>query len=842
MPQKANETQDTSLLLFGDLKKHAPGLIVQGAEQNEAEVALVSRLIFVQFLQENGYLGTKRENYLQNAAQMVLAKGQSLYEDFVKILFDQILSVPLDCRTPTLSEHPLFQGLPYLDKAVFALPFAATTTVDSERLHQLIYSVFPKYNWHLFTADKTPDGNHLPNIEPWVLGYLYERGINRKDTGTYFTPDDLCYNIARHAIENWLLNKYTREFKTTDLLLQAFSYTDKATRRSYANRHPDVLVWIEHSLKTVRIIDPAVGAGAFLVAAANVLMDFFQFTSLLHTNGSSKASIIRRIFERNIYGIDVASQALDLAKLRLWLLEQSLLSTSTLNHVLAPMNNLTVGDALVPLSTSSSSCQLSIFDDSSADLKQADVRSFLSRFDGFDISLGNPPFVPLSQQNNIRGKREFIEHWNAANPTYPLKPTSDLSTFFILRGIEILNPEGTLSYITSRNFFDTKYGKSIRRHLTNEVDLRHVFTLHTHPFTQSGMKAKANTVILTLNRGKPAGDSLLFNHLADWQQPLSTTEGRPVKRRELALSDNWTETLFFQTQIRKELISLCTTTLSQYTRAKMGVKTGWNAFFLLREDREPFLNFFANVSPKHLVPAVKNSRGLRGFIIPRRTPFRLLNLYSRVNESEPIFKYIQEYGNRAELLANRISIKGHYPEWYTLSLPNPPAIAVQCIVDTTIGVFWNKFRIYAIDQFQVIEPSGDRELDILIFLFLSSRIAHLLLEGSGLHRARFDGSFMLKIQVGHLNNLPCPNFASFPANVREELLNIMDLILDVQDRKDEKAYHLIDQLDELFLRGLGYRYDKIHSFQKEIKNALNEAIMFRWTKARPELSKNGLVD
>lgn len=839
MPQRTDETQDTSLLLFGDLKKHAPGLIVQGPERNAAEVALVSRLIFVQFLQENGYLGTKRENYLQNAAQTVLAKGQDLYEDFVEILFAQILSVPLDCRTPALSEHPLFQGLPYLDKAVFARPFAAATTVNSERLHQLICGVFPKYNWHLSPTDKTPDEHHLPNIEPWILGYLYERGINRKETGTYFTPDDLCYNIARHAIENWLLSKYTREFKAADLLLRAFSYTDSAARQSYANRHPEVLVWIEHSLKTIRIIDPAVGAGAFLVAAAHVLVDFFQFTSLLHTHSSSKALIIRRLFEQNIYGIDIAPQALDLAKLRLWLLERALLSTSTPNRFLSPLNNLTVGNALVPLSSSSSSYQLSMFDDPPTALRQADVRSFLSQLDGFDISLGNPPFVPLSQQNSIRGKREFIEHWNATNPTYPLKPTSDLSTFFILRGIEILNREGALSYITSRNFFDTKYGKSIRHHLTNEVDLRHVFTLHTHPFTQSGMKAKANTVILTLNRGKPDGDSLLFSHLSDWKQPLSTTEGRPVKRRELARSDNWTETLFFQTQTRKELISLCPTTLSRYTRAKMGVKTGWNAFFLLREDREPFLNFFADVSPKHLAPAVKNSRGLHGFVIPRRTPFRLLNLYRQVNEGEPVFKYIQECGDRAENLANRMSIKGHCPEWYTLSLPNPPAIAVQCIVDTTIGVFWNKFRIYATDQFQVIEPSGDHELDVLLFLFLSSRIAHLLLEGSGLHRARFDGSFMLKIQVGHLNSLPCPDFASFPANIREELLNIMDPILDVQDRKDEKAYRLINQLDELFLRGFGYSGDKIRSFQKEIEVALNEAIMFRWTKARPELSKNG---
>ncbi len=833
MPQSANKTHETSLLLLSDLKKYAPGLTVEGPEQNAAEVALISRLLFVQFLQENGHWKTKRGNYLQHAAQTVLAKGQDLYEDFVKVLFTQVLAVPVNCRRPAISEHPLFHGIPYLDKAVFARPLTETTTVNSERLYQLICGVFPKYNWNLSTTDKTSAENHLPSIEPWVLGYLYERGINRQETGTYFTPDDLCYTIARHAIENWLLNKYKREFKAVDVLLWAFSCADSAARQSYANRHPTVLSWIEHSLKTVRIIDPAVGAGAFLVAAANILMDFFQFTSLAHTNNSSKASAIRGIFARNIYGIDIAPQALDLARLRLWLLERTLLSPSASNHALTPLNNLKAGNALVPLSSSSPSYQLSIFDNASIAPQQTDVPSFLSRLDGFDISLGNPPFVPLSQQNSIRDKREFIEHWNAANPSYPLKSTADLSTFFILRGIEILNREGSLSYITSRNFFDTKYGKSIRQYLTNEVDLRHVFTLHTHPFTQSGMKAKANTVILTLNRSKPDGDNLLFNHLADWQQPLNITEGRPVKRRELALSANWTETFFFQTQIRKELIALCSTTLSRYARAKMGVKTGWNTFFLLREDREPFLNFFANISSKHLVPVIKNSRDLRGFVIPQHTPFRLLNLYKRVDKSEPIFKYIQECGNKAEHLANRMSIKGHCPEWYTLSLSDPPIIAVQCIVDTTIGVFWNKFRIYAIDQFQVIESSGDRDLDILLFLFLSSRIAHLLLEGSGLHRARFDGSFMLKIQVSHLNNLPCPDFALFPANIREALLNIMEPILAVQNRKDEKAYHLIDQLDELFLRGLGYRDDKLRVCQKKIKAALNEAIMFRWTKARP---------
>ncbi len=837
MPQRVSEIQDTSLLLFGDLKKHAAGLVVQCRERDTAAVDLVSRLIFVQFLQENGHFGTKRINYLQNAARITIAKGQDLYEDFVKILFDQILSVPQKKRMPSLDEHPLFHGLPYLDKAVFTLPFDVATTVNNEPLYRLICSVFPKYNWSLATKDKTPAANHLPNIEPWILGYLYERGINRKETGTYFTPDDLCYNIARHAIENWLLNKYTREFKTADVLLRAFSCTDRTSRRNYANRHPDVLVWIEHSLKTVRIIDLAVGAGAFLVAAANVLMDFFQFTSLLQTNSSSKIPTIRSIFEQNIYGIDIAPQALDLAKLRLWLLDRALLSPSPSKHFLTPMNNLTAGNALVPLSLYSPSYQLSIFDDASTTLQRSDVRSFLNQ--GFDISLGNPPFVPLSQQNSIRGKREFIEYWNTAHPTYPLKPTSDLSMFFILRGIEILNREGILSYITSRNFFDTQYGKSIRQHLTNEISLLHVFTLHTHPFTQSGMKAKANTVILTLSRSKPASDSLLFSHLSDWQKPLLITEGRPIKRRDLAFSDNWTETLFFQTQIRQELISLCPTTLSRYTRSKMGVKTGWNAFFLLREDREPFLNFFANVSANHLVPAVKNSRSLRGFVIPQRTPFRLLNLYRRVSESEPVFKYIQECGTSTENLAKRMSIKGHYPEWYTLSLSNPPAIAIQCIVDTTIGVFWNKFRIYATDQFQVIEPSGDRELDILLFLFLSSRISHILLEGRGLHRARFDGSFMLKIQVGHLNNLPCPDFASFPSNIREGLLKTMDPILDIQDRKDEKAHLLIDQLDELFLRGLGYRGANMYSLQKELKSALNEAIKFRWTKARSELSRNG---
>jgi len=93
--------------------------------------------------------------------------------------------------------------------------------------------------------------------------------------------------------------------------------------------------------------------------------------------------------------------------------------------------------------------------------------------DGFDIVIGNPPYV----------RHEKIKH---------LKPillkqykcytgTSDLYVFFYERGFNFLKPGGILSFISSNKYFRAAYGKKLREFLRNSVCIRQLIDFGDAP-------------------------------------------------------------------------------------------------------------------------------------------------------------------------------------------------------------------------------------------------------------------------------------------------------------------------------------------------------------------------
>jgi hypothetical protein len=369
--------------------------------------------------------------------------------------------------------------------------------------------------------------------------------------------------------------------------------------------------------------------------------------------------------------------------------------------------------------------------------------------------------------------------------------------------------------------------------------------------------------------------------LTFWDEPLKGERGKQVERSILQASSNWTNTLF-ASPLRAQLQERCTHVLGEYARVKMGIKSGCNEFFLLRADSQEFATLAD--SSNALVPVIKNSRAIVGYVLPTETPYRFLNLYEELDGlsrgidssglPDALTTYIYEHGIKYPCLVcqklaeeehvtaperfphrgmcercsycqehgacdravDRLSTQGHVPAWYTLALGEPPLIAVQCIVDTEIGVFWNAERVYLTDQFQVIDKPTNSELGWLLFLYLNSRVAHYLLEGMGLHRARYDGSFMLKLQVEHLRQLPCPDLAAITSIQRQWLFRTFDAMCALPNRN---AFHLVqlrDDLDRIFLELLGFTEIEIKPLVPQLRDALEQAILFRWVKTRTRLS------
>lgn len=139
----------------------------------------------------------------------------------------------------------------------------------------------------------------------------------RKDTGSYFTPEPIVDLIVERALEP-LLERRSAEIAadglTGDGALEAFL--------------------------GLRVLDPAMGSGHFLVSAAAYIAKFIA-TDPSYQGDLDWRQIQRPVAERCLYGVDLNPMAVELARLALWL------STVSGDEPLTFLSNLRVGNSLV---------------------------------------------------------------------------------------------------------------------------------------------------------------------------------------------------------------------------------------------------------------------------------------------------------------------------------------------------------------------------------------------------------------------------------------------------------------------------------------------------------------
>ena len=88
---------------------------------------------------------------------------------------------------------------------------------------------------------------------------------------------------------------------------------------------------------------------------------------------------------------------------------------------------------------------------------------------GFDIVIGNPPYIQL--QKAINGNEKFADLYK--NEIYEtFERTGDIYTLFYEKGINILSENGLLCYITSNKWMRANYGKSLRKFFSTKNPLR----------------------------------------------------------------------------------------------------------------------------------------------------------------------------------------------------------------------------------------------------------------------------------------------------------------------------------------------------------------------------------
>ncbi len=173
---------------------------------------MLNRLMFIYFIQKKNFLDND-PNYLRTKLYQMQERGtDTYYKDFLCPLFFEGFAKPTRPRRPRKVRR-LLGDVPYLNGGIFLKHEIETLHGEviqiPDAAFDKLFTFFESYRWHL---DDRPLKNDN-EINPDVLGYIFEKYINQKQMGAYYTKEDITEYISKNTIVPCLFDK-ARKYNT----------------------------------------------------------------------------------------------------------------------------------------------------------------------------------------------------------------------------------------------------------------------------------------------------------------------------------------------------------------------------------------------------------------------------------------------------------------------------------------------------------------------------------------------------------------------------------------------------------------------------------------------------
>lgn len=285
-------------------ERMAHSLRGNGTEADRRLAALLSltRVLFLYFVQAKGWLDCQSD-FLRHHLDRALGSRRHFHRTVLNPLFFGTLNCPMAKR----STRPDFGAVPYLNGGLFErhpVERRLGSVLFSNALWREAFdTLFERFRFCVREADE------VNAIAPDMLGRVFERimdGAERHDTGTFYTPESVVRQIVDAAIETALTGQGGLD---EDAARRVVTGT---LRGAAARKHASRL------LRRLRILDPAVGSGAFLLGALAALTEMLVALEDSATV-EMRLRVRREILRTNLVGVDLNPVAVRLAELRLWL-------------------------------------------------------------------------------------------------------------------------------------------------------------------------------------------------------------------------------------------------------------------------------------------------------------------------------------------------------------------------------------------------------------------------------------------------------------------------------------------------------------------------------------------
>lgn len=501
---------------------------------------LLGQLVFLYFIQKKGWLGVARDKkwgegdkqFLRHTFERAINEGKNFFNDYLEPLFYNALANgerddnwfgELDCKIPFLNGG-LFERYHDYDWVNTDIVFDNTIFSNNKKTKNGdvgtgILDVFDRYN---FTVKEDEPLEKEVAVDPEMLGKVFENLLevqDRKSKGAFYTPREIVHYMCQESLINYLCteldinddnNNITDSTNLTKQDIEDFIHhsdkisqleniaTDKENENSkYKHIFSDSIKnnakAIDKALEDIKICDPAIGSGAFPVGMLNEIVRariaLVESGFLSEAKKRTTYEYKRQAIQNSIYGVDIESGAVEIAKLRLWLSlvvdEEDIENIKALpnldykivcgNSLLGVERNL-FNDALFKqleelkpqfFNETRKSEKRRLKKQIDATIKELtkdgtfDFEIYFSEVfhekDGFDVVIGNPPYIQLQK---FKGNSIQKLYKDAGFKTYD--SNGDIYCLFYEKGINLLKTNGNLCFITSNKWMRAGYGEKLR--------------------------------------------------------------------------------------------------------------------------------------------------------------------------------------------------------------------------------------------------------------------------------------------------------------------------------------------------------------------------------------------
>jgi len=338
-----------------------PALQSEFSEKNISTIdfskKLLGQIVFLYFLQKKGWLGVQKDpqtgkfndwgtgskNFMLDLFEKKIIPYDNFLNDILEPLFYQALANDRRADNDYFSAFKC--KIPFLNGGLFE-PIngynwqSLDIFIENERFQE-IFKVFGEFN---FTIKEDEPLEREVAVDPEVLGKVFENLLEIKDRrsrGAFYTPREIVHYMCQQSLIGYLENNSSIAREDLETFLRLGDLALAASIREQFNHNknelakesPDLFslpksikdnyATLDKLLKDVKIIDPAVGSGAFpvgmmneIVKARSILTPFFSSEKKA---GRTNYALKREAIQNSLYGVDIDSSAVDIAKLRFWL-------------------------------------------------------------------------------------------------------------------------------------------------------------------------------------------------------------------------------------------------------------------------------------------------------------------------------------------------------------------------------------------------------------------------------------------------------------------------------------------------------------------------------------------